>query len=385
MFEKELERAKKQLKQQLATQDPYVTLQSIKGNGAIHPAYRTYFGAEVAWWIHEERAIRNSNPRFDTRDASFRELFSKVDEAYARTARFDHEELNAVIDGAVKTRMNFLCRPRTTLKWFVFRGEPTKTLNEVLLRLAFVHDHEYLTDGIRHLASSRTVDGTQSFEILSIVEFERIVEKVDNDHILDLSQNEFVRLLDPLFDFFAEVNTDLPPEAIPTEAVIIFLDDKGAIPISQALERLLYREELKLLTRSKFLDVVDQVIAEIDFVDPGPKAQDPEPKVQEPEPKAQDPETNAQEPGPQEVIGSTYEVRYRAYERDTSAEQRAKFLEKLFRGDKIEMESVVGQVLGSETWKIAAVRLDRWFMTSGVKADSATAMELTHALNRAFR
>jgi hypothetical protein len=92
MFEKELERAKKQLKQQLATQDPYVTLQSIKGNGAIHPAYRTYFGAEVAWWIHEERAIRNSNPRFDTRDASFRELFSKVDEAYARTARFDHEE-----------------------------------------------------------------------------------------------------------------------------------------------------------------------------------------------------------------------------------------------------------------------------------------------------
>ena len=383
MFEKELERARRQLKQQLATSEQYVTLQTIKGNGGVHPAYRTYFGAEVAWWIHEERAIRHSNPRFDTRDATFRELFARVDEAYVKSARFDHEELNATIDAAVKTRLNFLIRPRTTLKWFVFRGEPTKPLNEVLLRLSYLHDHAYLTDGIRAWAGSRSTDGTPSYEILSIIEFERIVEKVDNDYILDLSENEFARLLDPIFEFFAENNPELPPEAVPCEAVIIFLDDKGAIPISQALERLLYREELKLLTRSKFFDVVEEVISEIEGATAEAPVAAPDP-VQEVVTPDQSVATSVA-PAETAAIATSYDRRYEAYLAGTSDDQREKFLQKIFDGDVIGMETTIGEVLGSETWKIAAVRLDRYYATHGVKPDSALAMEFTHALNRSFR
>ena len=80
MFEKELDRARKSLRTILTTAEPYVSLQTVLGNGSIHPSYRAYFGAEVAWWVHEERAIRSANPRFDTTDAKFREMFAHLDE-----------------------------------------------------------------------------------------------------------------------------------------------------------------------------------------------------------------------------------------------------------------------------------------------------------------
>jgi len=262
MFEKELERVRKHLRQHLATPQPYVSLQSIMSAEAIHPAFRTFFQAEVAWWVHEEQAIRTSNPRFETGHFDFREMFRELDGLYSRHARFDHEELNATIDAAAKTRLNYLCRPRTTLKWFVYRGEPTKPLQEILLRLNYLYDYRYLISGFEQWARSRGSD--TPFEILSVIEFERIVEKIDNDAILDLSQVEFVKMLEPLYEFFATYNPDLPVESVPSEAVIIYLDDKGAVPISQSLERLLYREDLRFLTRSKLLEVIDDVIATID-------------------------------------------------------------------------------------------------------------------------
>jgi hypothetical protein len=263
MFEQEAERVRKRLKQLVATPQPYVSLRDILDNAQVHPAYRTYFRAEVDWWVHEERAIRSSNPRFETSHADCAAALRRVDELYVDHARFDHEELAAAIDAAVKTRLNLLCRPRTTLKWFIYRGEPTRTMQEILLRLGYLYDHRYLVDGIRQWAQSRGAEAS-SYELLSVVEFERIVEKIDNDYILDLSQRDFVALLDPLYDFFAEANPDLPPECVPTEAIVIYLDDKGAIPISQALERLLYREQLTHLTRTRLLAVIDDVLDGMD-------------------------------------------------------------------------------------------------------------------------
>ncbi|MCU0331181.1 MAG: hypothetical protein MUC47_09450 [Candidatus Kapabacteria bacterium] len=263
MFEQEAERVRKKLKQLVATPQPYVALHDILDNTQVHPAYRAYFRAEVDWWIHEERAIRSSNPRFETSHVDCVAALQRVDELYVAHARFDHEELGSTIDAAVKTRLNLLCRPRTTLKWFVYRGEPTRTMQEILLRLGYLYDHRYLVDGIRQWAHGRGADAS-SYELLSVVEFERIVEKIDNDFILDLSQRDFVALLDPLYDFFAEANPDVPPECVPTEAIIIYLDDKGAIPISQALERLLYREQLTHVTRTKLLAVINDVLDVMD-------------------------------------------------------------------------------------------------------------------------
>lgn len=263
MFEAELERVRKQLKQQIASAQPYVSIVELLSLAQVHPAVSAFFRAEVDWWVHEERALRTSNPRFATTDPAFADVFRRLDALYVQHARFDHEELTTTIDAAAKTWLNYLCRPRVTLRWFVFRGEPTKPLHEILLRLQYLTEYGYLLDGFRQWAATRSSEAS-GFEILSVIEFERIIEKIDNDAILDMSQSQFVALLEPLFAFFAAYDPDLPPESVPTEAVIIFLDDKGAVPISQALERMLYREEMRTLTRTKLIEVIDGVLASLD-------------------------------------------------------------------------------------------------------------------------
>lgn len=363
MFEKEIDRVRKQLKQRLDTRQPSIPLAAIMANATIHPAYRTFFKAEAEWWLYEERALRASNPRFDVTTPELQDIFPRLDELYLASARFDHEELNATVDAAVKTRLNFLCRPRTTLKWFVYRGEPTKPLHEVLLRLNYLTDNGYLLDGIRQWASSRPVEAS-SYEILSVIEFERIIEKVDNDAILDLSQDEFVRLLDGLYGFFYEADPNLPPEAVPTEAVIIFLDDKGAIPISQALERLLYREELRTLTRTKLIDVINDVIDSI------PSAEE--------ERKSETVETVE--------TSETSETNERAavFNAQLDVSTRERILKKIFLRDTAEFDGVVEKILQRATWREAAGELDRWFARRGVAPDSAAAMEFAQALHRSY-
>lgn len=412
MFEKELDRVRKQLKQLLATQHPYVSLETILANEQVHPAYRMFFRAEADWWVHEERAIRSSNPRFATSHTDFRELWEQLDRLYIRHSRFDHEELNATVEAAVKTRLNFLCRPRTTLKWFVYRGEPTKPLQEILLRLGYLYDNRYLVEGFEQWARARGTD-TSSYEILSVVEFERIIEKIDNDAILDLSQQDFVGLLDNLFEFFATANPELPPESVPTEAVIIFLDDKGAVPISQALERLLYREELRYLTRTKLIEVIDDVIvaledADASFVTELPpvdvpdvrddeRAVDPEPVMAaEPAPITMVAGTGDQETGivteedsfPAEAAvtttGSHVLSRLTALGKLLDERTRDKVRKKLFVANDELYERVVLDVLDSENWKAAAGKLDRFFAEQGIEPNSVVAMEFCQAIHKTF-
>ncbi|MEY3385745.1 MAG: hypothetical protein RIR53_556 [Bacteroidota bacterium] len=367
MFEKELDRVKHSLRQRLDSAQPYTSLQSIIDRSDIHASVRAFLQAEARWWIHEERAIRASNARFDVSVEPLRSALSEVDEMLYNCARYDHEELLSTIDAAVKTRLNFLCRPRTTLKWFVFRGEPTKPLYEILLRLDYLTDHAYLLQGIRQWAMSRGAESSAN-EILSVVEFERIIERIDNEAILDLSEEEFVKLLDGLYAFFAEADPELPPESVPTEAVIIFLDDKGAIPLSLELERMLYRHELRTLTRAKLIEVIKGVIAGIDAQSPSSQ-QDVAPVA-----------GGDSAPTSDDML----RLRTRVFETSIDPDQRGKILRKVFRGDSEEYESVVRRLLGCSEWRQAAGMLDRYYAKNGIDPDASTAMEFAQALHRSY-
>lgn len=432
MFEKELDRVRKQLKSLLTTQQPYVPLSAILANEQVNAPYRRYFHAEVQWWVHEERVIRTSNPRFNTNDSQLGDLLRTIDAEYVQHARFDHEELSAVVDAAVKTRLNFLCRPRTTLKWFAFRGEPTKSIHEILLRLRYFHDYTYLVLGFEQWVEARTNEASP-YEILSVVEFERIIEKIDNDAILDLSQEEFVALMDPLFEFFGDANPELPPETVPTEAVIIFLDDKGAIPISQALERLLYREELRYLTRTKLIDIINDVIVQIEEAGGQPRfestvaaqsdatapfltapdvseqqeappelGQEPPPELEQ---KAADVEVfetehlhmpivvaNDSEEEPTHVASEVTdlptdvasEIRHRRLDTLIDTQMRERIVRKLFDKKEDVYQRILDDVLACASWKEAAGILDRRFAEYDVEPNASTSMEFAQALHRSF-
>jgi len=215
---------------------------------------------------------------------------------------------------------------------------------------------------------------------------------------------------------------------VPTEAVIIYLDDKGAVPISQSLERLLYREDLRFLTRSKLLEVIDEVILSIDsggmtagqqeplmeverisaperivvpphVVQEAVSAPEPEVATQEPtteplsEIDATEPlsEIDATEP-PSEIdateplseIDERVSVRRDRLATLLDERTQGKVVKKLFGGNASIYSSVVDAVLESDHWKEAAGKIDRFFAEHRIEPNSAVAMEFCQALHRVF-
>jgi outer membrane biosynthesis protein TonB len=221
-------------------------------------------------------------------------------------------------------------------------------------------------------------------------------------------------MLDPMYEFFASANPDLPPECVPTEAVIIFLDDKTALPISQALERLLYRQELRTLTRLKLVEVIDEVIAGIEAEGGDQRMESPEPPaalrvvsvpehtpepipelIPEPTPEPvpePTPEPTA-EPTPELTPELTIErtpativaSRRQRLEQVMDARTREKVVKKLFRDDQVRFDAVVEAVLTQASWKDAASALDRLYAQFGIEPNSAPAMELSQALFASYQ
>jgi len=275
MFEREIQRAKENLVRQLTTHEQYVYWRDIHAATHLHPCYKQFFGAEVRWWVHEQQMLRVGEPRFDFASPALSQALQQIDALYLDNARFDPHDLAATIDLAVKTRFNYLLRPRTTLRWFVFRGEPTKPLGEVLLRLQYFYEYAYLVQGFqawveqqqrasdRASVSIATQEPRQ--ELVSVVEFERVIAQIDNDHILDLSPVQFVELLEPMFELFAEVGgANIPQDTLPNAALVIFLDDKGIVPIAREIEALLVEEQRISMSRKEFLHLLDAVLRKIE-------------------------------------------------------------------------------------------------------------------------
>jgi len=262
VFEREIHTEVHRLLQRLNLPEPFLPLPTLLHLLEAEPPYQRYFWAEARWHLYEEHLLRQRHPHFDYSAPAIQTLLHQLDELLLRHARFPRRELEALVESAVKVRLNFLCRPRTTLKWFIFRGEPLKPCQEILHRLDYLSDYPYLLDGLRnHLQPLVTTPAEQAS--LSVLEFERIVQQVDSI-VLEFTPAQFLQLLQPLEEFFALTNPEAKPLHLPTAALIIFLDDKGIHFLAQELEQLLRRQHLRWISHDHFLDLIDHLLATLE-------------------------------------------------------------------------------------------------------------------------
>ncbi len=283
MFEREIQRAKELLTQRLAAAQQFVYWQEIRERADIPVFYRNFFGAEVQWWIFEEQLQRAANPRFDYAHEQLALHTVEADRYRMEAARFDHQDLTAAIDLAVKTRFNYILRPRTTLKWFVYRGEPTKTLSEVLLRMDYFLEYDYLLDGFRKWIATKQSEApvkqpVRQVSLVSIVEFDRTLQNVDNDVILEYSPEEFTDLLTPIYEMFDEIHaTDRALHQyrgkVPMPAIIVFLDDKGIYRIAQELEDVMKKRALRYVGQREFLHLLNDIVSKLEQETPLPPSE----------------------------------------------------------------------------------------------------------------
>lgn len=280
MFEREIQRAKELLTQRLAAAQQFIYWQEIRERADIPVFYRNFFGAEAQWWIFEEQLQRAANPRFDYGHEQLALHTVEADRYRMEAARFDHQDLTSAIDLAVKTRFNYILRPRTTLKWFVYRGEPTKTLSEVLLRMDYFLEYDYLLDGFRRWIATKqseapTKHAVRQTSLVSVVEFDRTLQNVDNDVILEYSPEEFTDLLTPIYEMFDEIHaTDRALQQyrgkVPMPAIIVFLDDKGIYRIAQELEDVMKKRSLRYVGQRDFLHLLNDIVSKLEQETPLP-------------------------------------------------------------------------------------------------------------------
>lgn len=263
MFEKYLEQKEQLLAEQLNLDNDFVNLYAILFNPKIEQSFKVYFSAEVDWWIYEEQIARSSNQRFNIDDPKLNAFLKQLDELYKKNARFSSLTLPQVINSAVKTRLNMLCRPRTAIKWFVYRWEQTKTYHEIVKRLNYLFDNKYLADGfIEHVQRKKLIKSPN--DLIPISEFDKIINEIDNEHIQELSPEEFVQLMSPLFIFFNSEAEHKDTAKIPIEAVIIYFDDKNLYSLSTKLEQMFRSGELLLISKKYLLGFIYKSLYDAD-------------------------------------------------------------------------------------------------------------------------
>jgi len=258
MFQVEIDQLTSKLFRQIHTGSEYVLLQEILNSELIEDGTKNYFRAEIEWWIYKEREYKTTVLDLHDSTASINQLFNTLDEVFRERARFSIHDLRSLLHQYVSARLNFLCRPRETLKQFVFRNKQSCSLEEILLRINYFSEYAYLNDGIRSWFFQ--LDHTRKDNVfLTKEQFQSLIASIDDAVLLadDFSPQAFVELLTPLFEFFDVASSYIPPRSVPIETLILFLDDKEIVPIAKLLTDLYHTQKIKFVTKSKLLSIIN--------------------------------------------------------------------------------------------------------------------------------
>lgn len=254
MFEREINQTIQTLAAEVLREQTFVPLLSIVEDERIPWRFKPFFTTEVQWWLHNEALSRAINKRFDYSHPELTSLLSYLEQVQFRHARFERDDFLVVLDSAVKLTYNYICRPQTTLKWYIFRGEPVKPLREVMLRFGAFGDYEYFSTVFAEWVERKQSERT-TFDAISSTEFERVIRRIDDQILLSCTVEDLLELMSPFFEF---ISTD-PDLGVPIDALVIFFDDKNIKKLVDHLEAYRSRGRTHIL-RDEFVAVLDELL-----------------------------------------------------------------------------------------------------------------------------
>lgn len=240
-----------------------VNLYQLMFNPKLSHWVKTYLTAEVDWWVYEEESFRLANARFNMKDPKLSAFISQYNELLKKNAVFSLGILSSLVLDSIKVQLNVLCRPRTALQWFVFRWEQSKPYHEVVKTLNYISEYAYLIDGFQQYVQDNNVI-TNENDLISCHQFNKIIREVDNQYLADLSPEDFIHLLSPLFEFFNKSSISSDTAKIPVAALILFLDDKEMSIIASRLENLYKMGEVQSVSKKYLLGFIYKTLYELD-------------------------------------------------------------------------------------------------------------------------
>lgn len=263
MFEDIIKQKASDIMCSLSKSGESVNLYQLMFNPKLSHWVKTYLTAEVDWWIYEEESFRLANARFNMKDPKLSAFISQYNELLKKNAVFSCSILSSIVLDAIKVQLNVLCRPRTALQWFVFRWEQSKPYHEIVKSLNYLSEYAYLIDGFQQYVQDNKLITNQN-DLISCHQFNKIIREVDNQYLANLSPEDFIQLLSPLFEFFNKDSISSDTAKIPVATVILFLDDKEMSIIASRLENLYKTGEVQSISKKYLLGFIYKTLYELD-------------------------------------------------------------------------------------------------------------------------
>lgn len=154
---------------------------------------QTFLKAELEWWIYEDRLFRFLNHSFKFSKIQNSKVIDKIDDIYRENAIITKDELLDLIKKAIILHYNFILFPLKTLMAFIFSNSAQLTKEELILKLNYFYGYDFIIDGIKLNLHK---------DIITRIEFEKILRQVLNEYFTKISKDEFKSLLNYINSYF---------------------------------------------------------------------------------------------------------------------------------------------------------------------------------------
>ena len=205
---------------------PYFTFEQLSTLD-LHPAILNYISAEIDYIIFEDRQKLMRDSIFDYSGEKIAYYFSLINDEIKKTKRLSFEYISKLILHASSFTINYLVRPKWTLKKFIYDEGEHRTSGEIKQILNYVYYYNYLKKILISYINSKKILS------LNLQEFEELLDKIDKIGVETNLSNILSTALNSMADFFNI--GELQKNKIPLQAIELFLEEKN---LEQHLRRI---------------------------------------------------------------------------------------------------------------------------------------------------
>ncbi len=180
------------------------------------------------------------------------------------------DEYGVLLENAVRFTENYLCRPRWTLRSFLFHDASTLPALTLLARLEWIPEYVYLPQLLTRVITDRKLDG------LSDAACSELIAKIDDAVVREHRPRELARLTSPIFSFYL-LSADTGSNCIPLRPLLVFFEDKGLLELREHLQGVCHMRNRNDISLGELEELTEDFFGE---KPPLPKAE----PVPEPEP-----------------------------------------------------------------------------------------------------
>ncbi|MBI2417784.1 MAG: hypothetical protein HYV28_07755 [Ignavibacteriales bacterium] len=184
----------------------------------IHPAILQYISAELDYLIFLDRQRLLQKSLFDYSGAEVARHFSYIAAEIKKNKLIPFEDARRLVQQAVTYNVNFLLRPRWSLRQFVYDTEEYRTAEEIKLLSNYSYFYDYYKQFIGRYIERRSVQS------LSLNEYSEKINVITQE----LLTSQFEAIISSSLDDTASFMTmgDANKTRLPVEMIEIFLKDR---------------------------------------------------------------------------------------------------------------------------------------------------------------